>query len=307
MKSKKIPSGIAIVVIILIIIIVANLASVFVVTSVQSFSSSLPAFEKKIFDLFSSLIISLNISKEEIDSLNSSLKLTNVIESGNLTAFLGNFFKGVLGIFGNFLLIIFYVILILSEMGNIKGRIIKAFPKEKAEGIVKTTENIFLDLRTYVFGKTIISLLLGILSGLTLKIFGVEYYFTCGFLIFIMHFIPNIGAFIALTLPVLIMILQFDNIITPIIVFSILVIMQNIVGNIIEPVIFGGKLKLSPLLLLFSLFIGGYVWGIVGMVFSVPITNMIKIILMNFESTKPVAILMSYNFIFSGKNLPENA
>jgi len=54
-------------------------------------------------------------------------------------------------------------------------------------------------------------------------------------------------------------------------------------------------LDLSPILLLLSLIMWGYVWGVMGMILSIPIMSMIKIVLMNFESTRPVAILMSYN------------
>ena len=91
------------------------------------------------------------------------------------------------------------------------------------------------------------------------------------------------------------MFLQFDNLFTPIFVGLLLVACDNIIGNIMEPRILGDKLNLSPLILLLSLFAGEYVWGIVGMVLSVPIVSMLKIVLMNFDSTRPIAILMSYN------------
>jgi predicted PurR-regulated permease PerM len=90
------------------------------------------------------------------------------------------------------------------------------------------------------------------------------------------------------------MFLQFDNIFTPVFVTIMLLVLQNVIGNIVEPKFLGDQLDLSPLLLLLSLFLGGYIWGIVGMVLSVPLVSMIKIILLNFESTRPIAILMSY-------------
>ncbi|HMS65466.1 MAG TPA: AI-2E family transporter [Ignavibacteria bacterium] len=294
MKSKKVPSGIAIAVVILVIVTLANIASLFIVTSVNSFSSTFSVYEVKFLDFVNRLIVSLNLSDAELQNLNNSLKISNLLQQGSITSFLANFFTSFLGIFGDFVLIIFYVIFILSEMSNIKERIHVAFSKEKADKIISTLETILIDLRTYISGKTIISLVLGFLSGLLLKIFGVEFYFICGFLIFIMHFIPSIGALIAISLPAMIMFLQFDNIVTPIIVTSLLIIMQNVVGNIVEPKVMGDQLDLSPLLLLFSLFLGGYIWGIVGMVLSVPIVSMIKIILMNFDSTRPMGILMSY-------------
>jgi predicted PurR-regulated permease PerM len=111
--------------------------------------------------------------------------------------------------------------------------------------------------------------------------------------------VPNIGSLISTILPGLIAFLQFDNVITPIIIIVILVVIQNIIGNILEPRYLGDQLDLSPLLLLVSLIFWGYVWGIVGMVLSVPIMSMLKIVLSKFDSTRAISILMSYN-----RNIP---
>lgn len=73
-----------------------------------------------------------------------------------------------------------------------------------------------------------------------------------------------------------------------------MVVLGYAMGNLIEPRVLGNRLNLSPLLLIFSLVFWGYVWGIAGMLLSVPIMSMIKIILSKFESTKPLSILMAY-------------
>ncbi|MEO8665903.1 MAG: AI-2E family transporter [Ignavibacteria bacterium] len=294
MKSKRIPTGVAIAVVLILIIIIANIASVLIVASVNSFSSNFNVYEKKFTDFYQSMIISLKLSPEEIKNLSESLKISNLLKEGAVTSVIASFLTSFLGIFGDFVLILFYVIFILSEFNSIKRRIILAFSHDQAASIVRTFGVIFNDVRTYISGKTIISLSLGTISGFILWIFGVDFYFIWGFLIFIMHFIPSIGALIAISLPCIVMFLQFDNIFTPIFVTVLLVVLQNVIGNIVEPKVLGVQLNLSPLLLLLSLFLGGYIWGVVGMILSVPIISMLKIILMNFESTKPFAILMSY-------------
>ena len=153
---------------------------------------------------------------------------------------------------------------------------------------------IFTDVKKYIVGKTLVNLIQGIVMGTILWAFGVDYYFIWGFLTFFSRYIPNIGSLVSTILPGIICFLQFDNIITPIIIILILVIVDNVIGNILEPKYLGDQLDLSPLLLLLSLIFWGYVWGIVGMILSVPIMSMIKITLSRFESTKQVAILMSY-------------
>ncbi|MDQ3022338.1 MAG: AI-2E family transporter [Bacteroidota bacterium] len=294
LKSKKVPSIIAIIIILISIIIIANIASVFIVASVNSFSSNFSVYEEKFLIYINQLIVSLNLSPQEIQSMNEFLNIKNLLTEGFITSFIAGFVTGFITIFGDFILILLYVIFILSELGSIKERVKIAFKDDRAASIAQNLDTIFKNVRTYISGKTIISLILGIISGFVLWIFGVDFFFIWAFLIFITHYIPNIGAVIGVTLPAIVMFLQFDNIITPIIVTIILIALDNVIGNIIEPKILGDRLNLSPLLLLLSLFAGEYVWGIVGMVLSVPIVSMLKIVLMNFESTKPVAILMSY-------------
>lgn len=303
LKSKKIPSGIAIAIIIISIILIANIASVFIVASFNSFMVNFAVYENKFVEFFNSIIASLHLSTEDMEKLNESMKISNLLKQGSITSFITGILTGFLAVFGDFILILFYVIFILSEMNSIRERIRIAFKDERADSIANTLDNIFKDVRTYISGKTIISLLLGILSGLILWLFGVDFYFIWGFLIFIMHFIPSIGALIAISLPSIVMFLQFDNIFTPVFVTILLVVVQNVVGNIVEPKVLGDKLNLSPLLLLLSLFLGGYVWGIVGMILSIPIVSMLKIVMMNFESTKPIAILMSYKPADIGKKI----
>ena len=303
LKSKRIPQGVAILIILIIIIIIANVASVFIVASVNSFSANFSIYEERLIKLINSIEVSLNLSQQEIQNISNSLKLTNLLKDGSFTTFITNFLTGFAGIFGDFVLILLYIIFILSELGSIKERIKVAFHDERASSISRTFESILKDLRTYISGKTIISLTLGILSGFVLWIFGVDFYFIWGFLIFITHYVPNIGAMFGISLPAIVMFLQFDNLFTPILVTGILIALDNIIGNILEPKILGDRLNLSPLLLLLSLFVGEYVWGIVGMVLSVPIVSMLKIILMNFEATKPIAILMSYKHSILKKRL----
>ncbi len=71
---------------------------------------------------------------------------------------------------------------------------------------------------------------------------------------------------------------QFESFGYTLIVAAIIISVQNIIGNIIEPKIMGERLGLNPLVILISLLIWGYIWGIVGMFLSVPLTAIIKII-----------------------------
>jgi len=302
MKSKKIPAGIAIVIVVITILILSNIISVLIVTSINSFTAEFPKYEAKVLKIFESITEQLNLSKEEIERFNSSMDIKNLLMDGKLTSAITGVFSGITGIMGNYILIIFYVIFILSEARSIQERITFAFSEEKQEKMSKTIVNIFEDVKGYLFGKTMLSLSQAIVIGIILWAFGVDFYFIWAFLFFITDFIPNVGSLLSSVLVTITMLLQFDNIVTPIIILVILILIQNIKGNIIEPKIFGARLNLSPLLLFLSLVFWGYIWGIVGMMLSVPIMSMIKIVLMNFPQTRPIGILMSYNLTSINKN-----
>lgn len=297
LKKKKLPTTLAIFIILLLIIIITNIASVFIYTSVNSFSNEFPRYEEKFRNMSVSVAEQLKVPPEDLNKFKENLKFTNLLQQGSITAALTSVFTGFLGVFGDFVLILFYIIFILSELGSIKQRIEKAFSSQRARSISNLITEIFTDVRKYISRKTLINLAQGFIFGFILWLFHVDFYFIWGFLCFFSHYIPNIGSLISTILPGITAILQFDNIITPVIIIVLLIVVQNIIGNVVEPKYLGDQLDLSPLLLLVSLIFWGYVWGIVGMILSVPIMIMIKIILSKFENTRPVAILMSYGQI----------
>jgi AI-2 transport protein TqsA len=290
---KKIPAALSIIIVLLIIIIISNIASLIIFTSINSFSAEFPKYEMKFLDVYNGFIAKLNLSDDELASFNNSLNLKSLITGGKLTGAITGILTGVTGIMGNYILILFYVIFILSESENIKGRLSAAFAGKNDLDLTKTLNDIFSGVKDYIAGKTLLSFLQAILIGTILWICGVDFYLVWGFLFFLSDFIPNIGSLIVSILVAAVMLLQFDGIVKPVIILAVLIIIQNLKGNIIEPKIFGHRLDLSPLVLFFSLIFWGYIWGIIGMILSVPIMSMIKIIFMNIPATKPIAILMS--------------
>lgn len=295
LKRKGVPSALGIVIVVLCIIIIANVTSVFVLTSIGPFTAGIPKYSDKLNHLIE---YAVNTSKGwgfDVESLKESIKIKNILQDSSVQGWITSLFTSIAGIFGDFILILIYVIFILSELGSLKRRVLRAYSEERARTIAKTMGDIFLDVRRYIVGKTLINLVHAVVVGVVLWAFGVDFFMVWAFLSFLMNYIPNIGSFIATVLPFLTALVQFDSFVTPIIILILLIVLANVIGNIIEPKVLGDKLDLSPILLLLSLIIWGYVWGIMGMILSIPIMSMIKIILMNFESTRPIAIMMSYN------------
>ncbi|HLT24253.1 MAG TPA: AI-2E family transporter [Ignavibacteria bacterium] len=295
MRSKKIPGFIAIIIIILIIIVISNITSVFVYAGINSFTENSQYYETKFVELYNSVVMMLNISPEQTESFKESLQLQNLLHESSVTGTVTGIFSGVLNIFSNFILILIYVIFLLSEFGSIRRRIVKAFNQEKAVALYKTFTDIFHDVRKYIVGKTLLSLAQAIVVWIILVVAGVEFAFMWAFLFFITDYIPYIGSIVVTVFIGFAMIFQFSEFLYPFFIVGLLVVVQNVKGNMVEPKVLGDQLDLSPILLLVSLLFWGYVWGIVGMILAYPIMSMIKIVLMNFEQTRPIGIMMSYN------------
>jgi predicted PurR-regulated permease PerM len=101
---------------------------------------------------------------------------------------------------------------------------------------------------------------------------------------FLFNFIPSLGSAIALILPVVFVLLQSGSAGFTILIAVLMAAIQTLFFNILEPQIIGRRLNLNPLLILLSVLLWGYVWGIIGMLLSVPLTAVIKIIISNSES-----------------------
>lgn len=295
LNEKKIPSVVSIIIIVLLIFVISNISSIFIYASINAIVNEFPVYEKKVIEFYDKLIVSLNLTPDEISSIQSSFDIKKLLMQGSLTNLISGILTNITALMGNYVLIMFYVIFMITESNSIVKRMEIAFSEERNNVFKDTMKHIFEGLKDYFSGKTLLSFVQSILIGVFLWIMNVDFFFIWAFLFFLTDFIPNIGSLLATILVAAFTLLQFENIITPLIIVIVLIVIQNLKGNVIEPRIMGSKLDLSPLLLFFSLVFWGYVWGVVGMILSVPIMSMIKIILMNIPETKPIAILMSNN------------
>jgi predicted PurR-regulated permease PerM len=197
-------------------------------------------------------------------------------------------------ILGNAFLIALYVLFLLIEESVFSVKLKAIFPEsdrfDRVDGIIREIENAVTD---YIGLKTLVSLVTGVLSYIVLLILGVDSPVFWAFLIFLLNFIPTIGSLIATLFPAIYALLQFGELTPFILVLSLVGLVQVIVGNILEPKIMGNALNISSLVAILSLSFWGWLWGITGMILSIPITVMIVIVFAQFPSTRPIAILLS--------------
>jgi predicted PurR-regulated permease PerM len=207
-----------------------------------------------------------------------------------LRAAVGNFLQFLTATF----VVLIYLIFLIAERVSLPGRVARAFGAERAKEIRTVVEAINRAVHDYIALKTFVSFLQGSLSFAVLAAFRVDFAVMWGIFIFLFNFIPYIGSFVAVSLPIVLSVLQYaEQPWKPLLITLLLLLIQRVVDNFIEPRLAGHKLGLSPLVVLLSLAFWAWLWGVIGMILAVPLTVIVKIILENISETKPLATLIS--------------
>ena len=198
------------------------------------------------------------------------------------------------GLLKNTMLVLVFAVFILLETRFISSKITALFPdpqrRERIEALIRRVDR---DIQTYFGVKTLVSLATALLSYGVMRFVGLDFAAFWALLVFILNFIPTIGSIVATILPGLLGLVQFESWKPVIILLVGITVIQQALGNFIEPNLMGMTLNLSPLVVVMSLILWGMLWGIVGMFLCVPITVILVIILGNFPSTRWVAVLLS--------------
>lgn len=190
--------------------------------------------------------------------------------------------------------IVVYVIFLLVEQSFFDAKL-RALLKneERREHVRRILERVARDVQSYMWIMTLISALTAMLSYIVMTWIGLEQAVFWAFLIFILNFIPTIGSIIATLFPAMYAFVQFQAFSEPLILLILIGVIQFVVGNLLQPRLAGKTLNMSQFVVILSLFVWGAVWGVVGMFLAVPLTAILMIVFSNFETTRPVAILMS--------------
>ena len=149
------------------------------------------------------------------------------------------------------------------------------------------------DIRRYVRIKTTLATLTSALAYAVMAWVGVDFAGFWAVMVFFFYYIPTIGSILAIVAPALLTLVQFDHLTPFLIVLLVIGTIQIVMANVIEPAIMGRSLNLSPLVVIVSLMVWGTIWGVVGMFLCMPIMVVLMIVFAHFETTRPVAVLLS--------------
>lgn len=285
LKGKHIPSGIAVLIVMAGMIVILLLIGLQIGTSFSSFSENLPLLQSRIREQVLGLIVLLK-GKGIVVQENFFLDYVNPEAIMKLTA---DLLTGLSSVLSDLVLILLTVTFILLEVSSfpLKLRAVLGDPKQKFPQFTHFAN----DMKRYMVIKTLISLATGILVALWLFILGVDYPILWGFLAFLLNYIPNIGSVVAAIPAVILAFIQL-GFGSAVLVAAGYIVVNFVIGNVIEPKVMGRKLRLSTLVVFLSLIFWGGLLGLVGAILSIPLTMTLKFAFESNENTRWIAVLL---------------
>jgi predicted PurR-regulated permease PerM len=273
-----------------------------IIASLRSILDKVPEYEERF------QAISMSISRFISDNRDSKLfELLGIekqqtiaqyfFKSFDIVGIVKSFAVEFTGSILNFSTMLFFVVLfsifLLTEMQFTLQKTSKVISRKHRYRILKIIKKTTADVTQYISIKFAMSLISGVYVTIVCVAFKMDFAAVWGFLSFIMNFIPKFGSLIAWLITTIFAIIVFYPSPVPIILSSVLIIIENLaIGNLIEPKVEGKNLDLSPFVILVSLSIWGWLWGFLGLLLAVPLTVTVKIICENISFLKPVAILI---------------
>lgn len=274
---------------ILSLVVVAVLVKILIniiTNNVNDVIEATPRYQENLLKIFNNL--------DQRFHIKGFADFNHIIRSLSIQSMMLNVYAVFTTLTSSAVLISLYVVFLFVEQHYFTQKMDAFFPQKEHRKLVKNIiSHITKDTQTYLGIKTLLSLATATSSWLIMKWVDLDFAEFWALLIFFLNYIPNIGAIIATAFPAALALIQFKSWWPFVEVTSGIVAIQFAVGNFLEPRLLGKSLNLSPLVILIALSLWGAIWGILGMFLAVPITVMMMIIFAHFDSTRPIAVLLS--------------
>ncbi|MDA0968305.1 MAG: AI-2E family transporter [Proteobacteria bacterium] len=243
----------------------------FIGSSVITFLQSADDYNNKVL-----ILIDLGISKFSIDIDRETIR--NSLNELPLLDWASTILSNSANFISKFVLVIIMTLFLLLG--------------KKSQNTSPVWNDIIGHVKKYIFTKFITSSITGVLAGIIYWFLGLELAFIFGSLTFILNFIPVVGSIIAVLLPIPIAILQYPDLSSVLLIIFLPAIIHQIIGNVVEPKIFGDAFGLHPITIILSLIFWGMIWGIIGVLLAAPLTAIIRMSFERFDSTRQIARLL---------------
>jgi AI-2 transport protein TqsA len=270
LQKRGIHRALAVVVTMAAVLAILSGPSLLIVTAIRQFATAVPVYEARLRHTLAQVFDWLR------DHSVDPTSLTTFVDPAQVLNLMMTTLSGVATLLSLAFLVVLISSFMLLEAADIVDRRPTVLPPSLRQHLARVAG----EMQTWLWVKTIISLATGVAAGLWVAALGIEFALLWGLTAFLLNYIPNLGSLIAAFPPTLLALLQFDPIWAGLVLLGYIVI-NAVFGSFMEPYLMGRRVGLSPLVVLLSVITWGWMWGVAGMLLSVPITMTIKTALEN--------------------------
>lgn len=285
LQLRRVPSPVAVFLTILLNIAVLAVLVLIVSQSVNEFRIALPRY----IGQFQVMLVEVQAWLVERRVPVSDVVLTDLLNPEYVINLVSGTLRGIAWTVSNAFLILIIMVFMLAETAAFPDKLRAVLGSRDAD--LSRFAKITYEVQLYLSIKTVISLITGTLVGLWVWILGVDFPLFWGLIAFLFNFVPSVGSILAAIPPILLGLIQYGPGNALLVMLGYLAVNVTL-GNIIEPNLMGRRLGLSTLVVILSLVFWGWVWGPVGMLLSLPMTMIVKIMLENTHDMRWIAILL---------------
>ncbi|MFO1420569.1 MAG: AI-2E family transporter [Candidatus Competibacteraceae bacterium] len=285
MRGRGVPKWGALMAIAFVLLDVGSLLALVTTGAVEGFRDRLPTYQER----FMTFSHQFGGWLEGVGAGGSSEAIPDLMNPDMLAHGVRLFLSNASGIFAMGFLVLLATIFILLEAPTIPAKLRAAFHLTE-EGDARL-QRLLDTVNRYMQIKTLTSLGTAACAWLLLRFFGIDFAILWAVLAFFLNFVPVVGNIVMMIPPVLLALIQIDPWTALLVAIGYLVI-NTVIGNVLEPRIMGKGLGVSTLAIFISLLFWGWLFGTVGMFLAVPLTAAVVIALDANPHTRPLAILL---------------
>ena len=198
------------------------------------------------------------------------------------------------GVATNALLVLVYLGFLIVSRRAFERKAVRLFlSRDERHDALRVFLRVRDGVERYLWIQTVTGLIIAVGSWAVMALVGLDNALFWAFVIFIVNYIPIVGAVAAIVLPAIFALVQFDGFAQALLILGGLALITFVVGNILLPRMQGDSLNMDPLVVLLSLAFWGAIWGVAGMFLSTPLTVLVMVILAQFDGSRWIAILLS--------------
>jgi AI-2 transport protein TqsA len=286
LEEHRVPRTIAVAMAVLANVALLALIAILVSTSVSGFVDAAPRYRDQLLGL-----LDLAVTWGESRGMPAARWVEEgLFDATSVVDLIGGTLRGVASLATSLLLIVTTMVFVLLEVAIFPAKL-QAALGNRVQPLWRYAR-IRLEVQRYLLMKTFVSAFMGVATGLGVWAIGLHFALLWGLIAFVFNYVPNIGPVLA-AIPALVLSLITLGFGRTLLVAAVYVGLHLGVANLLEPQLFGRRLGLSPLVVFVSLLFWGWVWGPVGMLLSVPLTVISRIVFENSRELRWIAVLLA--------------